>query len=615
MYVKRTQVVNYGPISHLDIEFPFDDGIPKPVVIVGENGSGKSILLSHVVNGLACAQSAVYPDTAEVEQNRVYKIRSGSYIKSGEESYYARVDYENDLFVEELWMRRPKRVYSNAPSGIRMPHIRRLWDTLEPNDRDRFDSNMTRKKMVQEHYSKNSVLYFPPNRFEDPAWLNVANLRAHAEYVDRLHLEGHTIRKLFNYSPLHDNQNWLFDVIYDRAVFEARTATVPVPVSDSNRSSNVVSLPVFAGHAGDATSVYDSALQVVRSVISGGSDTRFGIGRRHSRIVSIVGASGQIVPNIFQLSSGETSLLNLFLSILRDFDLCDVSFSSAESVRGLVVVDEIDLHLHAIHQYEVLPRLMRMFPNVQFVITTHSPLLVLGLNAVLGEDGFALYRLPSGARINPEEFGEFRSAYQSFTETSRFSDDMREAIERAQKPVLYVEGDTDLKYLQSAGDLLERRDLLDRVQVISSGGSGNLKKLWGGRRLWADGVISHKVILLFDCDAHVTRCDSGNFFRRIIPRQDDHPLHKGVENMFTKQTLEKALRYKSEFIDVDNEHTKTERGKSVMVPEKWTVNDDEKSNLCDWLCEYGTEQDFRHFRLVFDMLEEVVGPELTGVDG
>ena len=307
-------------------------------------------------------------------------------------------------------------------------------------------------------------------------------------------------------------------------------------------------------------------------------------------------------------------MLNLFLSILRDFDLCDVSFTSAESVRGVVVVDEIDLHLHAIHQYEVLPRLMRMFPNVQFLVTTHSPLLVLGMNAVLGEDGFALYRLPSGARIDPEEFGEFRSAYQSFTETRRFSDDMREAIERAQKPVLYVEGDTDLKYLQRAGDLLERRDLLDRVQVISGGGSGNLKKLWSGRRLWADGVISHKVILLFDCDSHVSRCDSGNFFRRIIPRQVDNPLHNGVENLFTKSTLEKALRHKSTFIDVDNEHTKTERGKSVTVPEKWTVNDDEKSNLCDWLCECGTEQDFQHFRLVFDMLEEIVGPELTGAD-
>ena len=60
------------------------------------------------------------------------------------------------------------------------------------------------------------------------------------------------------------------------------------------------------------------------------------------------------VPNVFQLSGGEVSLLNLFLSILRDFDLCQTSFARAEDIRGIVVVDEIDLHLHAVYQYEVL---------------------------------------------------------------------------------------------------------------------------------------------------------------------------------------------------------------------------------------------------------------------
>ena len=73
--------------------------------------------------------------------------------------------------------------------------------------------------------------------------------------------------------------------------------------------------------------------------------------------------AGQKVPNIFQLSSGETSLLNIFLSIVRDFDLSGTQFSRAEDVRGIVVVDEVDLHLHAVHQYEILPSLIKMFPK------------------------------------------------------------------------------------------------------------------------------------------------------------------------------------------------------------------------------------------------------------
>ena len=33
MYAKRVQIVNYGPIGELDIEFPFDGDVPKPVVM------------------------------------------------------------------------------------------------------------------------------------------------------------------------------------------------------------------------------------------------------------------------------------------------------------------------------------------------------------------------------------------------------------------------------------------------------------------------------------------------------------------------------------------------------------------------------------------------------
>ena len=65
-----------------------------------------------------------------------------------------------------------------------------------------------------------------------------------------------------------------------------------------------------------------------------------------------------------------------------------------------MLIDEVDLHLHAIHQYEVLPSLIRLFPKVQFIVTTHSPLFVLGMNETVGENGFAIYRMPEG---NPDQ--------------------------------------------------------------------------------------------------------------------------------------------------------------------------------------------------------------------
>ena len=45
---------------------------------------------------------------------------------------------------------------------------------------------------------------------------------------------------------------------------------------------------------------------------------------------------------------------------------------------GIVFIDEIDLHLHPVWQRKVLQQLKTIFPNVQFIVTTHSPNVVMG---------------------------------------------------------------------------------------------------------------------------------------------------------------------------------------------------------------------------------------------
>lgn len=54
---------------------------------------------------------------------------------------------------------------------------------------------------------------------------------------------------------------------------------------------------------------------------------------------------------------------------------------------GIVIIDEIDLHLHPSLEQRVVDCLKATFPNVQFVISTHSPLVISSLNTVLQESG------------------------------------------------------------------------------------------------------------------------------------------------------------------------------------------------------------------------------------
>ena len=607
MYTKRIQIVNYGPIGHLDITLPFDGESPKPVLLVGENGSGKSIFLSHIVNGLIIARDHIYPETPELEPQRVFKLMAPQYIKSGNKYYFARVEFEKDLYIEEISSQLDKQQYPDEFAEQLLESAKTIWKNMPLNSNSHLNSiELRNNDRIQEIFSENCILYFPHNRFEEAAWLNEENLKSKAQYMNMKHIIGYTNRKVINYSLLQDIQKWLFEVLYDSIVLEIQTE--PLRLRNENNESQITNIVRFKGFEGNATSIYNIAIQIMRSIV-GRYDVRFGIGERKNRKISLIIEPGSItlVPNIFQLSSGETSLLNIFLSILRDYDLSGSSFSNSKEIRGIVIIDEIDLHLHSTHQYEVLPKLVKMFPKIQFIVTTHSPLFVLGMQREFGDDGFHIYRLPQGLQIRPEEFDEFGRAYRAFTETSRYMNDIRTAILNSQKPIVFVEGKTDVKYIKKASELLDKKELIDRVKLLQGAGEGRLTKLWNSYNKIPE-ILPCKVILIYDCDIPKPVGNYNNLFRGNIPYRKDHPIQKGIENLFDRETLQRAIGDKSAFIDIEKEHPKTERGQQINVPESWTVNPDEKTNLCDWICKNGTAEDFKHFQVLFDLLEEILGP-------
>lgn len=45
-------------------------------------------------------------------------------------------------------------------------------------------------------------------------------------------------------------------------------------------------------------------------------------------------------------------------------------------IEGLVLIDEIESHLHVELQKKIVPILMKLFPNIQFILTTHSPFIL-----------------------------------------------------------------------------------------------------------------------------------------------------------------------------------------------------------------------------------------------
>lgn len=90
-----------------------------------------------------------------------------------------------------------------------------------------------------------------------------------------------------------------------------------------------------------------------------------------------------------------------------------------------------------------------------------------------------------------------------------------------------------------------------------------------------------------------------------MPTIIENPIKKGIENLFPITIINSAKQHKPAFIDITPEIQKLERGEQVIVPELWEANKNEKKNLCDWIIENGTIEDFQNFIGVFDLLNEI----------
>jgi AAA15 family ATPase/GTPase len=73
------------------------------------------------------------------------------------------------------------------------------------------------------------------------------------------------------------------------------------------------------------------------------------------------------------LSEGYAALLNIVMELMLRMDAKN---RKAYDAQGLVLIDEIETHLHLDLQKKVLPFLIAIFPKIQFVVTTHSPFVL-----------------------------------------------------------------------------------------------------------------------------------------------------------------------------------------------------------------------------------------------
>ena len=79
---------------------------------------------------------------------------------------------------------------------------------------------------------------------------------------------------------------------------------------------------------------------------------------------------------IEQLSDGYRTTLAMVMDIASRMAEANPHLDNPLETEGVILIDEVDLHLHPEWQRDFLVRLIDVFPNVQFIVTTHSPFIV-----------------------------------------------------------------------------------------------------------------------------------------------------------------------------------------------------------------------------------------------
>lgn len=580
MYLKQIAIKNIGPISDLAITLPFNEnGNPKPLILVGENGTGKTIFQSQIIDSFYEVASELFDDVGVNNglKKSYYKVSGSVNIKIGEDKGFTALSFIDEEGTKIEYFDKTGNVNTSDIQAV-MPDF-----TLSTDGKNGNQKLITRIKDNTEKLEKEWIrevhIFQPAYRYEEPFWKNKI-FKEVQRFEDKTRYSGRLDKEIEIISSTKENKSYLLDLVLD-----------------------------FVKNQNEIDKIIWTNINSILKAIKRKNNIRFGIGPRGSYRVAIVetdtqgNAINQILPSIDNLSLGESILLNLFINIIRHGDNPP---RLTTEIQGIVAIDEIDVHLHTDLQNTVLPQLIKIFPKIQFIITTHSPLFILGMKKEFGEDGFEIRNMPNGEMITTERFSEFDNAYNILKNTAQFEEDMNKKIKESQKPIVFVEGDYDIHYIKKASELFDKQELIEKVTFIDADGYQNLNHIWQHKTNLFK-AIPNNMLLLYDCDTKVENCEKNKVYKRIIPFIETNYFDRGIENLFLKDTIDKAIKYKEAFVDYTPKMQQRKRGETLTIPEKYEVNKDEKGNLCYWLCENGTIDDFANFKIIFEILEDFLG--------
>ena len=126
-----------------------------------------------------------------------------------------------------------------------------------------------------------------------------------------------------------------------------------------------------------------------------------------------------------ELSDGYSSIINIVSDLILRMDKNRASEERnyVFDTEGIVLIDELETHLHIELQRKILPFLTEFFPSIQFIVTTHSPFV---LNSI---DDAVIYDLEKKIRLEDLSNYSYDGIVEGYFEVDSYSEELKEKIE------------------------------------------------------------------------------------------------------------------------------------------------------------------------------------------
>lgn len=458
-------------------------------MLMGINGQGKTTVLSYIVDSWYELIRDFYANEFKGKETTYYRISTSLYVMDKTKPSIVYIRYKaGDQLID----------YLNIEAGITEDQYNEIitlngkipFNRIEQKEgksiRSKRVSGNVNEDLVQDWLRSSVLTSFPSFRYELPYHIT-DTYKKQFEFRKDNNYTGFLTNPLMVVSGIDGITNWLMDLVLDKELYDKSVV--------GNKE----------------TRLWLNVNNILSSILSSKLNDlpiRFALGRRNSgasRISVVRKDNSQVVyPSIFGMSSGELAILGMFIEILRQADNLSANIS-IQDIQGIVVIDEIDKHLHIKLQKEVLPSLMGLFPNVQFIVSTHSPFLTMGLadNELTKERSKVIDLGQGGLSSEAKAIDIYCEVYDMMIgENENYKqlyDKLLPMVRNVARPLVITEGKTDAKHIKNAMEKLGTEGVDVEFFEI-----GNLE--WGDSRL--ESILNslsmldnqRKIIGIFDRD-------------------------------------------------------------------------------------------------------------------